>query len=258
MRAAAAAAVLCLVLVPAAAGTSTTRPAIAFTASPSHLMLAGSNRATIHVTNFGARRVVIDVRRAGFALDVHGRPRIVLRGDRRAAVSWLTLRPRTLALGPGQTAAVTVSSTLPARVEPGDHDALVLLVTRPRQRAGVALRMQMGVVVVVRAPGRLVRRLELHSLRVRRRTGGRLALELLVRNRGNVTEVLDRARVDASLVRRGALAAKLQSEPCEVRPGTSGLLRLTYRGPLRGAVTVRVRVTVSRGRAVARVFRLRL
>src|SRR5262249_50286501 len=144
-------------------------------------------------TNFGLHRVVVDVTRAGFALDVRGRPRIVLRGDRRAAVKWLTLRPRTLALQPGQTKTVSVSSTLPARVEPGDHDALVLLVTRPPRRSTVAVRMRMGVVVVVRTPGTVVRRLELHTLRARRATHGSLALELLVVNRGNVTEVLDPA-----------------------------------------------------------------
>ncbi len=259
MRAAATAVVLlCLVLVPAAAGTSIRRPPIALTASPSHVLLEGSSRATIHVTNFGARRVVVDVSRAGFALDVRGRPRIPLRAEPRAAVSWLAVRPRTLALAPGQTKAFTVSSRLPTRAEPGDHDALVLLVTRPRPRTVVAVRIRMGIVVVVRAPGKVVRRLALRSLRVRRMANRSLALELLVLNRGNVTELLDGARVDASLRRRGPSVARLRPEPREVRPGTSGLLVLTYRGPLRGRVTVRVRITVGRGRAVARVYRLRL
>jgi len=246
------------VLVPAAAGTSTERPPIALTASPSHVMLSGSSRATIHVANLGAHSVVVDVSRAGFALDVRGRPRIMRRGDRRAAVSWLTLRPRTLALRPGQTKTVTVSSRLPVRTEPGDHDALVLLVTRPRRRAAVALRMRMGIVVVVRAPGTVVHRLELRSLRVRRASHGSVALELLVLNRGNVTEVLDSARVDASLRRRATIVATLRPEPREVRPGTRGLLLLPYRGPLRGRVTLRVRITVGRSGTAARVFRLRL
>ncbi len=258
MRAAATVALASLVFVPAAAGTSTERPAIALIASPAHVTLASSSRATIRVTNVGARAVVIDVSRAGFALDVRGRPRIALPGDRHAAVSWLSFRPHTLALLPGHTEAVTVSSRLPAGAEPGDHDALVLLVTRPPRRTGVALRMRMGVVVVVRAPGKVVRRLELRSLRIRRTPTGSRSLELLVRNRGNVTEVLDLARVDASLRRRGAVVARLRPEAREIRPGTSGLLLLAYRGPLRGPVTLRVRITTGRRSAVARVFRLRL
>ncbi len=99
----------CSVLVPAAAGTSSTRSPVALTASPSRVMLAGTGRATIHIANAGSRPIAVDAQRAGFALDLRGRPRIVARSGPRAATSWLTVRPRRLVLRPGANASLTVA-----------------------------------------------------------------------------------------------------------------------------------------------------
>ena len=156
-----------LALASASAGASGARPPVALTTSPAHLELAGTGRATVRVTNSGTNRVVLDVRRAGFALDLRGRPKIVGQHDvRRTAAGWLGFRPRTLSLRPGATGSVTIASTVPARAEPGDHDALVLFTTRRRVTDGLAVRVRMGVVVVVRAPGAVVHRIELRALRV--------------------------------------------------------------------------------------------
>ena len=156
-----------LALASASAGASGARPPVALTASPAHLELAGTGRATVRVTNSGTNPVVLDVRRAGFALDLRGRPKIVGQHDvRRTAAAWLGFRPRTLSLRPGATGSVTIASTVPARAEPGDHDALVLFTTRRRVTDGLAVRVRMGVVVVVRAPGAVVHRIELRALRV--------------------------------------------------------------------------------------------
>lgn len=244
------------VLVPAAAGTSTTRPRVALTASPAHVALAGSGQATIRVTNSGSRPVRVDVARAGFSLDLRGRPRISRSGGARAAGPWLSVRPRRLALGAGASSLLIVSSRVPRRAEPGDYDALVLLTTRPQHGLGLAVRMRIGVVVVVRAPGRIVRLLELRELRVRR-VGRARMLELLVVNRGNVTETLGRNRVDVALHRRGRVHASLQPAAREVRPRTSGIVQFTYRGRLRGWVTARVRISAG-GAGVQRSFRIRL
>jgi len=244
------------VLVPAAAGTSTTRPPVALTASPAHVALAGSGQSTIRVTNSGSRPVLVDVARAGFSLDLHGRPRISPPGGARAAGAWLTVRPRRLALGAGASSVLTVTSRVPRRAEPGDHDALVLLTTRPQQGLGLPVRMRIGVVVVVRAPGRIVRRLELRELRVRR-TGRARTLELLVVNRGNVTETLGRNRADIALHGHGLVQARLRPAARELRPRTSGIVQFSYRGRLRGWVTARVRVSSGRD-SVHRTFRVRL
>lgn len=246
-----------VVLVPASAGAGTTRPALGLTATPARVALTGSSRATVRVTNPGSRQVVVDVDRAGFALDLRGRPRVVAKGGQRGAVPWLTARPRRFELRPGTSRALTISARLPRKVEPGDHDALVLLTTRPRQGGAVGVRMRIGLVVVVRAPGRVVRRLEVRGLRVRRSRRGRL-LEIHVANRGNVTERLGRGQVRLVL-RRGAVAARLRPVSRELRPRTHGIVQAPYRGPLRGWLSARAEIASQPGRrAVARTFRVKV
>lgn len=248
-----------LTLVPASAGASAARPPIALTASPAHVALAGSGRTVVRVTNAGTSQVVVDVTRAGFDLDLRGRPRIVGRDAvARSAADWLAFRPRSLVLKPGGSAAVAITSMLPPRAEPGDHDALLLFTTRRRVRDGVAVRMRMGVVVVVRAPGTVVRRLELRGLRVAPR-GRQRVLDLGVANRGNVTESLARARSTLSLFRKGRRIANLHAESRELRARTRGVLRFLYRGAVRGAATARVGIVPEgSGRVLGRTYRLRL
>ncbi len=257
MRGLAAIGLAALVLASASAGASTTRPPLGLTATPAHVALVGSARESVRVTNPGTSAVVVDVGRAGFSLDLRGRPKIVPNGGRRTASGWITVRPARFVLPAGASRHVTVISRLPRRTEPGDHDALVLLTTRPRQRAGVAFRMRIGIVVVVRAPGRIVRRLALGGLDVRRERGAQV-LELRVANRGNVTESLDRADVRLTL-RRGAAVRLVRSDPRDLRPRTSGIVQLRYRGPLRGWVTATARVAAEPGRPpAARRYRVRL
>jgi len=247
-----------LMVVPATAGAAMTRSPVALTASPAHLTLTGSGAATIRVTNTGSSRVVVDVRRAGFSLDLRGRPKIVPRGAKRSADSWLGIRPQRFALRAGRSSSVTVSARTPRHAEPGDHDALVLLTTRPRRRVGLAVRMRLGVVVDVRAPGRVVRRLVLRELRVRHR--GRLrTLELVVANRGNVTEEVGRDRALVSLRRHGTVLASLRPEARELLPHTLGLVLFRYRGPTKGRVSALVTLASDSGDAVTyRTFRIRL
>jgi hypothetical protein len=249
-------ALVTLVLVPASAGAGTTRPPLGLTANPAHVALSGSGRAAVRVTNPGVGAVVVDVGRAGFALDLRGQPKIVARSAARAATTWLTVLPRRFVLRSGATRLLAVSARIPRRVEPGDHDALVLLTTRPRRSAGVAVRMRLGIVVVVRAPGRVVRRLAVRGLTVRR-AGGRHILELRVANRGNVTETLGAGQVRITL-RRGETRVRLRTAARELRPASSGLLSLDYRGRLRGWVTVGAEVTADGLPAVRRTFRVRL
>ena len=257
MTRAASIALASLVLVPAAAGTSMGRPSIALTASPARVTLLGSGRATVQLSNRGSRAVVVDVVRAGFALDLRGRPKIVSEGRARAADRWLTILPRRLVVRSRGSAPLTITAKLPRRVEPGDHDALVVLTTRPQLAGGVAIRMRLGVRVVVRAPGAIVRRLDLRGLRVRR--PGRLrVLELLVVNRGNVTESLRRSRVELTLRQPGHGQSRVRSATRELRPGTRGIVQFVYRGRLRGAVTADVAVALERGAVSRRSYRLRL
>jgi hypothetical protein len=257
MRRAAGLLLAALVLVPASAGAGAARPPLALTATPAKVSIAGSGRAIVRVANPGTSPLVVEAARAGFSLDLRGRPKIVAHRRGRTAASWLTMQPGRFVLAPGSSRALTVVSRLPARVEPGDHDALVLLTTRPRRSAAVAVRLRVGVVVVVRAPGRVVRRLALGGLRLRRARGARV-LEVLVVNRGNVTESLTRRRVQISLLRGGTRKA-LATEPRDLRPRTSGVLAARYGARERGWTTVRVEITAADGRpAVGRSFRVKL
>lgn len=253
----AAALLTAIVLVPASAGAGTTRPPAGLTATPSRIALAGTDRATVRVTNPGSTPLVVDVARAGFALDLRGRPRIVPHGGVRAAAAWLTVRPARVVLQGGASQSLAIASRLPTHVEPGDHDALVLLTTRPRGSGGVAVRMRIGIVVVVRAPGPVVRRLMLGPMRVRSAGPARL-LELRVVNRGNVTETLGRGRVRIAL-RRGSARLRLVAAARELRPRTSGLVQVFYAGGLRGWVTAQAQIaSETGGQAVRRTFRIRL
>ena len=257
MRRATGLALVALVLVPASAGAGTTRPPLGLTATPARVALQGTSQAAVRVANPGSSALEVDVSRTGFALDLRGRPQIVSRGGNRAAVAWLTVRPGRFVLPAGASRLLTISSRLPPRAEPGDHDALVLLTTRPRGSAGVAVRMRIGVVVVVRAPGLVVRGLAVRGLRVRRARGARI-LELRVVNRGNVTETLDARRIQL-WVRRGATEVRLRGDARDIRPRTTGVVQFGYRGAVAGWVTARVRLVPAPGRpAVSRIFRIEL
>jgi hypothetical protein len=248
---------LTLVLVPAPAGAGTTRPPLGLTVTPARVALAGTGKASVRITNPGRGAVLVDVGRAGFSLDLRGRPRVVARAAPRAATAWLTVQPKHFVLPAGASKWLTVSSRLPRRAEPGDHDALVLFTTRPRRSAGVAVRMRIGVVVVVRAPGRVVRSVGIRALRVRR-AGRTRTLELVLANRGNVTEAIDAVRIRLSLVGKG-VRASVRAETRALRPRTNGVVQFRYRGRLAGWITARVRLTLEPGRpALSRTFRVKL
>jgi hypothetical protein len=250
--------VFVLALASAPAGAGPARKPVALAAVPARVVLTGSARAAVRVTNSGTKRVVVDVSRAGFALTLRGSPRIVRGRGVRSAAAWLKLRPARLALPARASASLLVSARLPLNAEPGDHDALVLLTTRPSPGVRVAVRVRLGVIVVVRAPGKVVRRLELRGLRVARR-GVRRMLELRLANRGNVTETLPRVHVAISRARTRRWLATLVAARRAVRPHTQGILEFGLRRRLRGAVRAKVVIPAVPGRvAIRRTYTIRL
>jgi hypothetical protein len=246
---------LAAALVPGASAGGP-RKALGLTATPARVVLRGSGTAAVRIRNPGEQAVVVDAASAGFALDLRGRPRIVKQHGPRSAAGWLTLRPGRFTLPPHGAVTVVVTAKVPTHAEPGDHDALVLLGARPVTRARVSIQLRLGVVVLVRAPGAVVRRLRLGRLRAARR-GGVRALELVVINSGNVTERLRRVR--ATVSRPVARAARISAGARELRPHSRGLLEFRLRPGVHGAVAVRVRVPAEPGRRVLRrTYRLRL
>jgi hypothetical protein len=223
-------------------------PQVALTAVPARVQFARAGSQLVQVRNSGRTRVIVDVTRAGFALDLRGSPRVVA----AAPSPWLRVRPRRAAISPGAAVAVTVSARIPRGASPGDHTALLLLATRPLPRAGLAVRMRLGVVVALRVPGRIVHRVAVEALRVRR-SGRVRTLSLRLENRGNVTEELSGKRLTVTLWRRGRLLARLRPAARELLPRSRGVVEVRYRGSLRGAITARVTAATDH-----RSFRVRL
>jgi hypothetical protein len=207
------------------------RPQLSLVAQPARMQIDGAGTETVQVTNRGVAPVVLDVQRAGFALDLRGRPRIV--AVERAP--WLSVRPARVAIAAGGAATVTVRATVPRGMRPGDHASLLLLASRPLVRSAVAVRMRLGVVVVLRVPGRIVHRLRVLAVRAR----GRLVTVRLA-NQGNVTELLEGGQVVLTLWHRGHLLAQLAAAPRELLPGAAGILEYRYRGPVHGLVVARL------------------
>lgn len=215
----------------AAVALATARPQLSLVAEPARVQLDGPGSETIQVANRGSSAVVLDVQRAGFALDLRGRPKIVP----AARAAWLSVRPARIAIPAGEAATVTVKAVVPRGARPGDHASLLLLASRPLARGAVAVRVRLGVVVVLRVPGKVVHSLRVLGVRARKRV-----VTVRLANRGNVAELLKGGRVVLTLWRHGRLLAKLAVPPRELLPKATGLLEFHYRGKARGAVVARV------------------
>lgn len=224
-------------------------PPVALTAAPARIQLAGAADETLLVSNPSRAAAVVDVRAAGFAFDLRGRPRVLVRRDASVRV---TTEPRQLVLRAGETGSVSVSSAVAPHARPGDHVALVLLATRARGAAGVGVRMQLGVVVTVRVPGRVVHRLGVRGVRLRART-----LDILLRNRGNVTEDVGPSNARVVFRRGGRVIATLLPRRRSLLPGTAGIVEVRRPRLRPGSFRAIVEVGGVPGGSVRRVFRLR-
>jgi hypothetical protein len=226
---------------------------IGLSASPLRLTLRGASSAAVVVRNPGRRPLLVEVSRAGLARSLRGRPRV---RPARGSAKWLRMRPKRIRIAPGVKRVIRVRAVPRRRAAPGDHLAVVLLTTRPLGVKQVRVRMRVGVIVVLRIRGRIVRRLEARALTVRRRGALRL-LELHLVNRGNVTERLARDGLRLSLLSGGRKVATLRPRSRELLPHSAGLAVFAYRGGLRGDVVARVELRPP-VRGSRRSFRVRL
>jgi hypothetical protein len=212
-------------------------PQVAVSVSPARVALVAPGSRRVKLRNDGAARVVVDVT------------------NRRN--EWFVIRPVSVRLDPGRSTVLTLRATRSRRAEPGDHRALVVLMTRPLARNRVNVRLRLGVRVALRVPGRVIRRLSFGGIRVRQ-DGRARSIIVAAANSGNVTVGL--RRVTATLIRHGRASGHLRSRTRRaLRPGGHGNVELPYRGRLRGPVTVVVRAELAGGApAVERRYRIRL
>ena len=236
---------LVLASAPSAEGADANRPRVALSVSPARLALAAPGSRTIKLRNDGVERVVVDAKRRTL-------------GRQTATKTWFQIVPTRLSLRSGESAILTLRAKQSQRAEPGDHQVLVLLTTRPLRGGRVNVQVRLGVRVRVVVPGPIVRRVTLGGLHVHRRHAARIMF-VSVANRGNVTVHL-RGRVTALLLRRGRHLARLTPRARgALLPGARAVLALRSSGPVRGPVTAVVRVRLGPGlRVVERRYRLRL
>jgi len=240
---AAAAALLAAVAAPAAASESG-RPVVSLSATPAHLTLFGRAPQTLVVHNDGAARVQVVASAASFSFDVYGNAAIAPSADPpRSARKWLVVRPRRLVLAPGSAGKLRIVARPPRRAGAGagDHHALVLLSALAPGQARVSVRTRLGVLVLVRVPGRIVRRVTLGRVSVSRVRRRRFVV-VSVLNRGNVAERLLPGQLTVSLRRAGRLVGLARSLPRDLLPGTHGLIVAPLSGTLRGPVVAVVRL----------------
>ncbi len=242
---------------PALAPGAAREPAsLAIAAWPARVVVQAPGRTTIHVDNPGRDPVVVDAAPSGYALDARGRPRV---RSARVSQAWLVVRPIHLAVAAGAGGTLSVSVLRPRAVRPGDHAFVVLLTTRLPSRRTVLAHLRIGVVVVARVPGALVRRLALGRIQVRR-LGRAHVIEIAVANRGDVDEWLGSRRLSVRLVRRAGPGATIEAAPRRVLARSRGLLQLRCPTSLHGRFTAIVTLLQPSG-TVARVtkaIRLRL
>jgi hypothetical protein len=219
--------------------------------SPSHVELTPGARRTIAIDAGSARSLAIGARVAGLTLDVHGRPRLVRPGD---AAPWVHLSASTLRTVHGR-AQLTILVRRVAHDAAGDHTAVVLLTATQPGTTGVLVRLRVGLVVSVRVPGKVVHRLALagHATVLRRRR----TIELVLANRGNVTEHVDGSRLSLILTRGGKTIAVLRPQRREFLPRSQGIVVFGYAARLRGTVVARFGLWQSSVLTVRR-YRLRL
>lgn len=213
-------------------------PPVALAVSPSRLVLAAGETRALTVTNRGHTAATVEAVPSGLTVGLRGRPRILLRSP------GLVVRPRRLAVPAGGAVTLTVSA--PRSAPPGDRPGLVLVSMHGAARR-VAVGLRIGVVVLVRGAGPVVRRLVPLALRVRGRR-----LELWLRNAGNVSEELRTGTIRVRLMRRGRVVARPRVTTRELLPHTRGVCRLLLARPVRGDL-----VAVVRTLGTTRTFRMR-
>jgi len=228
-------------------------PTLALSASPARVALVGAARQNIRVRNAGAEPVVVVAGRAGYAIDLLGRPRL----SSEAPAPWLRLTPTRVTVPAGGTVTLTVASLPAPGTSPGDHYALALLTSRSRGGSGVAVRTRIGIVVSLRMRGRVVHRLALRSLRAHG-SGRTRVLTLTVANRGNIAERFRGSRI--SLHRGSRLLTRLWPQARELLPRTARVARVRCPARLHGWVTAVVELLLIEPNrpTITRRFRLRL
>jgi hypothetical protein len=190
--------VAALVAIPVIAGDAVANsdswavrgPTFSLTISPARLVVAPkAGLAVKNVTayNTGRTPLNVDVVLTGFeqlrsGVVVFGRPGETSEPD------WISIRPDSFHLSPGDKQHVHVRLKLPADLEPGDHQVgLTFLVPAETSNANLTLNRGVGAQMLIRAPGPVTKGTTLTALHLPSiSTGGSVPLRLTMHNAGTV------------------------------------------------------------------------
>ncbi len=195
---------------------------VALSVSPARVALEPRSPTVLRVSG---PNVPVTVTAVGYGLDLRGHQRVL-----RAPAPWLVVSPRRV-VATRAGATVRLRAKLPPAAA-GDRFAVVLVTATAGSRVGVAVRVRLGVVASIRAPGKVRRRIVVQSLRLRGR-----ALRLMLVNRGNVAETLRRADVSVRVGR-----ALLRPRARQLLPHARALFVLPWRGTAGARLVARVQV----------------
>ncbi len=233
----------------AGAGSALADSPPSLSVSPPFVVLDGAAPATLTVTNTGTEATTIAVTTGNYVVRADGSVQVdppLTPG--RSARNWLRVSPANLPLAAGASGTVSVNAVPARAAAPGDHQALVLLTSAGATGGQVAIQARVGVNVLVRVGGPLVRRLAVARLRVvtlkpPRRTPTsatprvrRRVLRIRIANQGNLAERLLRRQVVVYLRRGRAkhVVATLLAKSTVILPGLGVTFDLPYSPRLKG------------------------
>jgi hypothetical protein len=214
---------------------------VAMSVQPSEtLVVAGGESKTLTLTNTGSITTKYFMAVGNFDVDANGGVRIdPPLTPSRSARQWLRVDPAETSLRPGQAAKVRIRAVPGRSARPGDHGAIVLFTTDVADQGTARLRGRIGVPMIVRVNGPLVRKVSIGRIQVRK-SGKTRVIRARVFNNGNVSERFTRQRILIEIRRSGRTVARVASRTRLLLPGTNGDVVARYSGKVRGRVTIRV------------------
>ena len=201
-----------------------TAASVALSVSPARVVLEPRKAGVIRISGPNVPVVVAAV---GYGLDLRGHQQVL-----RAPASWLVVSPRRV-VATRMGAPVTLRAKLPPAAA-GDRFAVVLITAKAGSRVGIAVRVRLGVVTSIRAPGRVRHRVVVRSLRLRGRV-----FELMLANTGNVAETIRPADVTVRVGR-----TRLHPRARQLLPHTRALFLLPVPRAVSPRLAAHARVAV--------------
>lgn len=220
---------------------------ITVSVTPTNLVILAGQSGDLTLTNPDQAAATYDLRIGNYEIRPDGSVRIDPKEPpSRSARDWLKVSPTTVQLAAGASTTLHITSRRVSTAAPGDHHALVLISSRPEATpSGVAVRARVGIGVIVRVPGDIIRKVIAARPYVVTSAGSR-SVRVKLTNRGNVNERFLTGQIRMQVLQGHRVIARLRARPQSILPGTSGVISLPYRGRVHGLLRVVVSIRLAR------------